>query len=130
MARRPYPTALTAAQWHRLAPLLPPAKPGGRRRTGNLREVLTASGYHGRGGASWRMLPPGALWALPPWGSGHDDYRRWRLDRTGRQLAATLHRQVRQAAGRDPEPSAGIIDGQRVKTTAQGGRAAMTRASR
>jgi putative transposase len=42
MTRKPYPTDLTDAQWARIAPLIPPAKPGGRRRTVNVREVLNA----------------------------------------------------------------------------------------
>jgi putative transposase len=42
MIRKAYPTDLTDAQWARIAPLIPPAKPGGRRRTVNVREVLNA----------------------------------------------------------------------------------------
>ena len=130
LTRQPYPTDLTDAQWQRLAPLIPPAKPGGRRRTVNLREILNASFSHVRGGASWRLLPPGALWALPPWGTVHYSYRRWRLDGTWQRLEEALRRQVRRAAGRAPTPRAAIIDSQRVKTTEQGGPAAMTLASR
>jgi putative transposase len=126
MARPAYPTDLTEAQWRRLAPLSPPAKPGGRRRSVDIREVLHAPFYHLRGGASRRMLPHD----LPRWGTAPYCYRRWRLDGTWPRIEAALPRQVRRAAGRAPEPSAGIIDSQSVKTTGTGGRAAMTPASR
>jgi putative transposase len=126
MTRRAYPTDLTEAQWRRLAPLIPPAKPGGRRRAVNLREILNAIFYHARGGASWRMLPHD----LPPWGTVHYYYRRWRLDGTWQRMEAALHRRVRQAAGRAAPPSAAIIDSQSVKTTEKGGRAATTPARR
>src|SRR5215211_5034704 len=106
MTRPPYPTDLTEAQWRRLAPLIPPAKPGGRRRTVNIREVLNAIVYHLRGGASWRMLPHD----LPPWGTVHYYYRRWRLDGTWVKIHDTLRGKVRTKAKRKSAPSAAILD--------------------
>ena len=73
-----YPTDLTDEQWKLVAPLLPAAKPGGRPRSVDLREVLDGIFYVIRGGVLWRMLPHD----LPPWGTVHYYYRRWRLDGT------------------------------------------------
>ena len=52
-----YPSDLTDAEWERLAPLIPPAKPGGRPRTVEMRAVLNGVRYVLRGGIPWRMLP-------------------------------------------------------------------------
>ncbi len=65
MIRKPYPTDLTDAQWSRIAPLIPPAMPGGRRRTVNVREVLNAVLYLTRTGCQWRNIPN----EFPPWGT-------------------------------------------------------------
>jgi putative transposase len=122
----PYPTDLTDAQWARLEHLIPAAHPGGRPRSVDMREMLNAILYQVRGGVSWRMLPHD----LPPWGTVHYYYRRFRLDGTWSTINVLLRDQVRLAAGRAVEPSAAIIDSQSVKTTEKGGSAAMTVASR
>ncbi len=121
MERAAYPTDLTDAQWTRLARLIPAAKPGGRHRSVDMREVLNGIFYHVRGGASWRMLPHD----LPPWGTVHYYYRRFRRDGTWTQINDILRDHVRLSAGREAEPTAAIIDSQSVKTTEKGGPAAM-----
>jgi putative transposase len=117
MPRASYPSDLTDAQWERLAPLLPPALPGGRPRSVDLREVLNALFYVNRQGCVWRALPHD----LPPWGTVHYYYWRWRRDGTWQRIHDVLRTQTRHAAGRAASPSAALLDSQSVKTTEAGG---------
>jgi putative transposase len=106
--------------------LIPPAKPGGRHREVDMREVLNGILYVNRTGCSWRMLPH----EFPPWGTVHYDDRRFRLDGSWQRIHDKLREKVRRKTGRKPTPTAAIIDSQTVKTDApkKGARTATTRA--
>lgn len=115
--RSAYPSDLTAAQWLVVQPLLPPPPPGGRQRTTDVREVLNALFYLVKNGCGWRALPHD----FPPEGTVRDYFHRWRRDGTWERLNEALRRRVRRQAGREEEPSAGIIDSQSVKATRTSG---------
>jgi len=110
--RKSYPSDLSDAQWELISPLLP-SSGGGRPRTTDLREVLNAALYSTRTGCGWRDLPHD----FPPEGTVRDYFHRWRRTGVWQRIHDQLRRTVRVQAGRDPEPSAAIIDSQSVKAT-------------
>jgi putative transposase len=111
--RKTYPTDLSDAQWTRLQSYLPIPKAEGRPRTHSLRDVLDAIFYVLKSGCHWRLLPH----EFPPWSTVYYHFRRFRLNGLWHLILKELHAAERKRVGKDPQPTAAIVDSQSVKTT-------------
>ena len=119
MRRSKYPTDLSDAEWACLTPCLPAPKKRGRGRPNvhSPRKILNAVFYLLKSGCPWRLLPRD----FPPWKTVYHWFRKWRIDGTFEQLNLALRERLRTQLGRNPHPSAGIVDSQSVKTSGVGG---------
>ena len=101
LTRKSYLTDLTDAQWAVLQPLMPRAKPGGRPRKVDLREVINTILYLNRTGCQWDMLPHDLL----PKSTVYEYFSPWRNDGTWQRLMDALRAAVRQQQAPSHEPT-------------------------
>ena len=123
-----YPSDLTDEEWMHVAPLIPPNKPGGNKRSVNVREVMNGIMYILSTGCQWRAIPKD----LPPRSTVHDYLDLWSYDGTLDRIHHALYVECRERGKREASPTAAIIDSQSVKSAEKGGpvsiRMAMMRA--
>jgi len=111
--------ALSDEQYRLLEPLIPAAKPGGHPRTTDMRRLLDGLFYLVRTGCQWRHLPPPP--AFPPWPTIYGYMRAFLRDGVWESIRHHIVVMLREGAGREPSPTAAILDTQSVKTTESGG---------
>ena len=119
MERPAYPSDLTDEQWNILQSVVPKAKQVRTGRPGKYprREIWNAIFYQAKTGCQWRYLPHD----LPPWEDVWDHFCRWRDAGILAVVHDALRVQVRVQAGREPTPSAAILDSQTLRTPQKGG---------
>lgn len=125
-----YPSDVTDEEWAHVAPLIPPARRGGRKREANMREVFNGVMYVLGTGCQWRSIPKD----LPPKSTVYRYFCDWSWSGVLDRIHDALYEKCREQTEREASPTAAIIDSQSVKSAEKGGRAsirrAMTRARR
>ena len=119
-----YPSDLTGEEWATIAPLIPPAKPGGNKRSVDVRAVVNGVMYILSTGCQWAALPKD----LPPRSTVNDYLRRWENDRTLDRIHLALYVLSGEQAGRAARATGAIIDSQSVNGAEKGGAASTQRA--
>jgi transposase len=119
-----YPSDVADAEWAIIAPLIPPAKRGGNKRTVVEREIVNGL---------MDILSPGCQWAslpkdLPPRSTVNDYVCRWTYDGTLDRIHHALYVRCRELAEREASPTAATLDSQSVKSAEKGGPASIRRA--
>jgi transposase len=112
-----YPSDLTDGEWSLIAPLIPPAKRGGRKREVDVRDVVNGVMYVLSTGCQWRAIPKD----LPPKSTVFAYMDLWSWDGTLERIHHELYLKCRKQAERDVSPTAAIIDSQSVKSVEKGG---------
>src|SRR6202022_1837894 len=111
-----YPSDMTDCEWTLIAPLIPPARRGGRPRDVNPREVLNAIFYVLATGCQWQALPKDP----PPKSTAHHYFMLWDWDGTLERIHHALYVETREREGREVSPTAAIIDSQSAKGAQKG----------
>ena len=105
-----YPPDLTDRDWAVVAPLIPPAKAGGRRRKTDMREGMSTILHVAGSGCQWRALPKD----FPPASTVRGSFYCWRDTGLWQTITHILIAATRALEGREASPSAGVIDSQSV----------------
>jgi putative transposase len=112
-----FPSNLTGAEWERLAPLIPAAKPGGRPRKTEMRSAMNAILYLLRTGCPWRYLPRDGF---PPRSTVYNIFRKFQREGVWEAIWAELHAALRERLGREASPTAAVLDSQTLKSAEKG----------
>lgn len=127
ICRKSYPSDVSDEEWALVAPYLTLLPEDARQREYPLREVFNGLRYVVKTGAPWRWMPND----LPPWWTVYQQARRWLAAGCFEMLVDDLRAVLRLAAGRDPEPSAVVLDSRTLRSTPEsGGRAGYDGAKR
>ncbi|MGI8622097.1 MAG: IS5 family transposase [Solirubrobacteraceae bacterium] len=117
LPRKPYPSDVSDDEWAFVAPYVTVMTHDAPQRRHDLREVFNALRWIVRTGAPWRYLPTN----FPPWAAVHQQTQRWIAAGCFEAMVHDLRALLREAAGRDPDPTAMILDGKTLRGTPESG---------
>ncbi|MFN8665490.1 MAG: IS5 family transposase [Thermomicrobiales bacterium] len=114
---KPYPSDVSDEEWAFVAPYLTLMTPDAPQRRYDLREVFNATRWIVRAGAPWRYLPTN----FPPWEAVYQQTQRWIDAGVFAEMTHDLRELLRWSEGRDPEPSAVVLDSTTRQSTPESG---------
>lgn len=117
MTRKPYPSDVSDEEWAFVVPYLTLMNEQAPQRQHDLREIFNGLRWLVRAGAPWRLLPHD----LPPWAAVYQQTRRWLEAGCFEAMVHDLREVLRQAQGRDTQPSAAIFDGRTLQSSCESG---------
>ncbi len=117
MTRKVYPSDVSDDEWAFAAPYLTLMTEAAPQREYSLREVFNGLRWIIRTGSPWRLMPHD----LPPWHAVYDQTQRWLNAGVFEQMVHDLRQLLRLADGRNPEPSAAILDSRTLQSTPESG---------
>ncbi len=117
MERKAYPSDVNDDEWAFAAPYLTLMTEEAPQREYPLREVFNGLRWMIRTGAPWRLMPND----LPPWHAVYDQTQRWLKAGVFESMVHDLRQLLRMAEGRNPEPSAAILDSRTLQSTPESG---------
>ena len=117
MKRKAYPSDVSDDEWAFAAPYLTLMTPDAPQREYDLREVFNALRWLVRSGASWRYLPG----EFPPWHAVYEQTQRWLANGCFEAIVSDLREFLRAALGRNPQPTATILDSRTLQSTPESG---------
>ena len=112
-----YPTDASDAEWAFVAPYLALLPEDAPQRDHELREVFNALKWLVRAGAPWRLLPHD----FPPWWIVYQQTMRWLAAGVFEAMIHDLRILLRRFAGRQPRPTAAIMDSRTLQSTPESG---------
>jgi transposase len=117
LERAVYPSDVSDDEWQYVVPYLTLMTEEAPQREHSLREVFNGLRWLVRAGSSWRMMPHD----LPPWFTVYQQTRRWLNAGVFESIADDLRALLRVAAGRNPAPTAAILDSRTLQSSPESG---------
>jgi transposase len=116
-SRKAYPSDVKDGEWMFVAPYLTLMREDAVQREYSLRDVFDGLRWIVKTGSPWRYMPGD----LPPWAMVYQQARRWLAAGSFEAMAHDLREILRLADGRNPTPSAAILDGRTLRSTPESG---------
>jgi transposase len=117
ICRDTYPSDVSDEEWYFVAPYLTLMRHDAPQRDHDLREVFNGLRWIVRTGAAWRYLPHD----LPPWHTVYQQTQRWLKAAVFEEIVHDLRVLIRLGEGRNPQPTAAIIDSRTLRGTPESG---------